>query len=475
MNSLKRTLRRILEMVTFLHMPIRRKFCLFSLGVSFWFVVIAGTGMARSDSHGDLIVLVGCLILAHILLVLFTVSITHSLTGPVSAMIEQIRALTKGDVESFGQIVVRSGDEIGELSMRFNLLLDTLRASATYRTIIEEEESVQDVYERLSESLSTLGVDDHRVRVVVGKGNEFSTVVATRAERETCCAAVLGNAELCRAKKTGRSVLSASYPHICRQFMLEGQEHACLPLIIGGATRGVVQLVLPGGESARSAESVAAVEKAQRYIKETVPVLQAKLLTEALRESVVRDSLTGTHNRRFLDEMGERLVALAHRRGSTMGFLMCDLDEFKSINDEHSHAVGDDVLRGTAALLEETLRTSDVLIRYGGDEFLVLLHDVDDESPETVAERVRSALAHHTFHAGGHALHATMSIGVAQLSTDADTLTGCIQLADTALYEAKARGRNQVVRYGKDTEKAPRAAAEQMPAETAADAAVGTC
>jgi two-component system, cell cycle response regulator len=442
--------RQMFARITFLNTPIRSKFILFSLGVSFWFIVIAGAGLFNVRSRGEFLVILGALLVAHVMLVLFGISITRSLTQPVDTMIEQIRILTKGGTGALGRIVVASGDEIGELSHRFNRLLDTLQEISNFRKVIEEDDSAQDVYERLSHVFRELGLTDHQLYDVARTGKGMQLAVTTDESRPWCNAAILTDSGLCRAKKTGLPVWSAVYPRICKQFALDGRQHVCLPLLIGGSTNGVAQFISARDGNGLDDEVRRRVEAAQRFIQKALPVLEAKHLTEALRESALRDPLTGLYNRRFLEETAANVTALARRRGTSVGVLMCDLDHFKQVNDTHGHPVGDAVLRELAGILTRLLRTSDYVIRYGGEEFLVVLQDTDAGASALIAERIRAAVEGHSFPGGGEVLRKTISIGIAEFPENAGDLSRCIKLADAALFQAKAQGRNQVMRYTAD-------------------------
>jgi diguanylate cyclase (GGDEF)-like protein len=450
MRSKQAIWRQIFARITFMNTPIRSKFILFSLGVSFWFLVIAGAGLFNVRSRAEFLILLGAVLVAHVMLVLFAISITRSLTQPVGSMIEQIRILTKGS-GGLGRIVVVSGDEIGELSHRFNQLLDTLQRIGNFRKVIEEDDSAQEVYERLSHVFAELGLTDHQLYDVTRAGKGMQLAVSTDGTRSWCNAAILTDSALCRAKKTGLPVWSAVYPRICKQFALDGRQHICLPLLIGGSTNGVAQFVSAADGNGLDNEVRTRVEAAQRFIQEALPVLEAKHLTEALRESALRDPLTRLYNRRFLEEAAASVTALARRRAASVGVLMCDLDHFKEVNDTYGHAVGDAVLRELAGILTRLLRTSDYAIRYGGEEFLVVLQDTEKGASVTIAERIRAAVAGHSFPGGGEVVRKTISIGVAEFPENADDLRRCVKLADAALYQAKARGRNQVVRYTADS------------------------
>jgi diguanylate cyclase (GGDEF)-like protein len=152
------------------------------------------------------------------------------------------------------------------------------------------------------------------------------------------------------------------------------------------------------------------------------------------------DALTGLPNRRAMQELLNRAGAMSLRHGSPLAALMVDIDRFKAINDAHGHDVGDIVIQATASALMEATRDADVAGRWGGEEFLVLLHHADSESVRIVAERVRMTIATATIpeHLDIHGV--TASVGLAMLR-DGDTAL-MLREADAALYVAKANGRN---------------------------------
>ena len=154
-----------------------------------------------------------------------------------------------------------------------------------------------------------------------------------------------------------------------------------------------------------------------------------------LEEQALRDRLTGLYNRHVLDTLVDA--------GRPFGVLMVDIDRFKAVNDLHGHAAGDAVLRAIAETLREEIRPEDLAVRYGGEEFLVLLPDVDQATVTTVAERLRRSVA--SMELGDEiGRGVTVSIG-ASLQQPGDPLSRSIGMADQALYAAKEAGRDQVV------------------------------
>jgi diguanylate cyclase (GGDEF)-like protein len=164
---------------------------------------------------------------------------------------------------------------------------------------------------------------------------------------------------------------------------------------------------------------------------------------ELLQQISIRDGLTGTFNRRFLDERLKEEVTRAARYMQPLSAALLDIDHFKSINDSLSHAIGDDVLQALATVVSQQLRDTDLLVRYGGEEFVVLLPLTTLENASKAAEKVRAAVEGHDWKSLHPDLRVTVSIGVAQMD-DPEVPDSLIDAADRKLYEAKKAGRNRV-------------------------------
>lgn len=171
---------------------------------------------------------------------------------------------------------------------------------------------------------------------------------------------------------------------------------------------------------------------------------------ERLAELATYDDLTGVLNRRTILANLDAEFQRSRRYDRALSFFMMDLDDFKSVNDTYGHAAGDSVLNGIVECLRSSLRTTDVLGRYGGEEFCVILPETTILRAVQVAERVRDSVEHSSFNLDGQSIFLTLSIGVSTLRnpmhTKADDL---IKEADSALYEAKRSGKNRVVIYKK--------------------------
>lgn len=160
----------------------------------------------------------------------------------------------------------------------------------------------------------------------------------------------------------------------------------------------------------------------------------------------IRDTLTNLYNRRYAQDKLIEYKKLYTRNKKPFSMLMCDIDHFKNINDLYGHACGDAVLQQVSALLLSFCRESDILARWGGEEFLFILFETDLQGAGVSAERMRKLLEQHSYSYEDKQLHITMTFGAAEYNTEYG-IDGTIKNADEALYKGKAQGRNQVVLY----------------------------
>ncbi len=182
--------------------------------------------------------------------------------------------------------------------------------------------------------------------------------------------------------------------------------------------------------------------------RKTAEMERAKLFDE-LQQMAIVDSLTGVYNRRYFLAMAQNEVELAKKYGNAVACIMIDLDLFKKVNDEFGHSFGDKVLGAVALEIKKSLRKVDILCRYGGDEFMILLPDVEAANAIKTAERIRERIAAKAFDVDEKVIELSASMGLAQLSQNANDLDAILTQADVALYDAKSKGRNRVVLWSK--------------------------
>ena len=173
---------------------------------------------------------------------------------------------------------------------------------------------------------------------------------------------------------------------------------------------------------------------------------------EAAQKLALTDPLTGAYNRRTFLELAEKEIARTRRARGSLSLIMLDLDHFKHINDRNGHVAGDEVLKGVVAVVLTCLRKEDLLVRYGGEEFCILLPSVAIDRAALMAERMREAVEQARFPFNGRALPVTISVGVASLSMNGEEgVDKLVNRADEALYSAKKAGRNRVIAFPANT------------------------
>ncbi len=260
------------------------------------------------------------------------------------------------------------------------------------------------------------------------EGDPLLTEKLVDAEPDSCLAVRLG-----REYEQGAEATPLLACELCGK---SAGEVLCAPSLVGGEVIGsvLVRSERPLGSEAR--------ERVADSVSQASPVL-ANLRNLAIAENrAATDALTGLPNSRSCRDNLKRMVAHASRNVSPLSAVMLDLDHFKQINDRFGHGVGDDVLAAVGETLTATLRGSDFGGRYGGEEFLVLLPDTDQAGALQVTEKLREALEALELHSAELAV--TASFGIATYPLDALDADSLVQMADRALYAAKAKGRNRV-------------------------------
>ncbi len=171
------------------------------------------------------------------------------------------------------------------------------------------------------------------------------------------------------------------------------------------------------------------------------------LLYRAATRSALRDPLTDTGNRIAMDQTLQREIEMARRHLLPLSLLMLDIDHFKRINDSHGHSAGDEVLKSVAASIKGQLRNVDMVFRFGGEEFLILLSNTGRDAAAMVGERLRNAAQTREYRADGKLIELTVSLGCATL-LPGESAESLLRRADSALYVAKREGRNRLAMAG---------------------------
>ena len=424
------------------------------------------------------------------LFVLVVIFLLRRLLRPISdtanAVEEAVQQALRGNFQS--HVDKRTNDEIGQIATDMNRLLtflddglnrigsnvarltertpapgenlltatiemvEGLTNAAHFKQAIEEDESKTEIYQRLSSTLKKeFALSEFSIYEVSNNKKQMKTILVDGVVADACrwCdPQILVRPEACRVRRTGHLVDGVSNAEICYSFRppadLGARRHICFPVIQSGSVGSVVQLLATPSEQE---DLLGKAPFINVYLRETAPVLETKRLMESLRDSTLLDPMTGLHNRRFLEEYVETLVASVQRKRTHAAILMLDLDYFKMVNDTYGHDAGDAVLKALSNVLKQSVRASDLVIRYGGEEFLIILVDSAGEVADRVAENIRLAVENLKVQVAGIVLQKTISIGISDFPTDSETFWQAIKFADVALYQAKDQGRNRVIRF----------------------------
>jgi len=355
---------------------------------------------------------------------------------------EKVRAM-------IGYSVLKTGDILSDTSK----MVDELLKIYKFKRVIEKDKTKQDVYKRLIDIFTEyLSLDKFSLYEVDPKGNRIKPVWVEGMD-SWCNKVIYDNADECRAKRTGMPVDSREFICVCPNFIdneacTSGSlRYCCIPVYVGGKVGNIFQIVY---EADREEFIELLIPYIKGYLNESAPVLEARTYMDLLKEQSIIDPLTGLYNRRFLEEVINTITAQIKRRDTTLGILAIDVDYFKQVNDVYGHDAGDKVLVEVAKTIKSSIRESDIAVRYGGEEFLVLLMDVQPGSTVHVAEKIRTEVESKVIDIGTAQLKKTISIGVSEFPVESDKIWQCIKFADVALYRAKEEGRNRVVRFTAD-------------------------
>ena len=375
------------------------------------------------------------------------------LTAPLQAVIRHIAAMPAKHGES-RFLQVKTQDEIAVLAQRFNQMIaeldqqmESARRLAVFKKVIEEDPSVEDVYLRLGGVFTELGFHNSLIYQISADRRQMRVVYPSSSDYQNlpCDDSLPNQSDAGQSRPAAYALASRLFSRISPRLTAGAGGH-CLPMIAGGQLAGIVHLSIDPA-AMDSPETAHRIAQAEGYIDESLPVIEAKQLLHQLRESVLTDALTGLRNRRFLQEYAENLIATMQRRQKNIGLIMCDLDYFKRINDHYGHDAGDWVLRETAQTIRKSIRDSDLVIRFGGEEFLVALLDIETGSALEVGEKIRESVQDAPLMLAKVPIGQTISLGVSELPRDTRDFWQAIKFADLALYRAKALGRNRTVRF----------------------------
>ncbi|MDT8365370.1 MAG: sensor domain-containing diguanylate cyclase [bacterium] len=226
---------------------------------------------------------------------------------------------------------------------------------------------------------------------------------------------------------------------LARALILPLEELARISKRIRSGKPGLLVKSRIGGELG---EFISTFNSMSVSLKDSLEEITAR--NEDLRVMSITDPLTGRYNRRYIEDYLGRELKLANRTKDPLTILMIDLDNFKEYNDTYGHIAGDIALKELGKVLVQTVRKTDVVARFGGEEWIICLSHTDSKGGTQIAEKLRKSVEKNVFQVKDQATSITISIGVATAPEDGTNYAQIVEAADTAMYLAKARGRNQL-------------------------------
>lgn len=415
----------------------------------------------------SLVTLGGALAVALVSIIAF--STIRRINRPLNRLLEGITALSNGDWDH--RVYVQSNDEIGRVSQAFNQMARTLQEVSQIRRRAEEE--LAEVNDKLvhrstqlqdrSRAIDLVSKMAQRLQAVANEA-EFAEVVRRFApqilpdvggalyffnnSRNLVSLAAGWNCppdlaphfapSECWALRRGQvhTVTNREADVVCGHVPASAEIYSCMPLLAHGDVVGLLYL---------DRVPEAGLTRLPLFAENLALALANFRLQQSLREQSIRDPLTHLFNRRYLEEALNLELARANRSDTPLGLMMIDVDHFKRFNDTFGHDAGDAVLRAVGQVLPSQVRAGDIVCRYGGEEFTVILPGADLDLTLKRAEEIRQAVVGLTVrHQKQSLAHVTVSIGVAARPLHGATGEALLATADAALYRAKGSGRNRV-------------------------------
>jgi diguanylate cyclase (GGDEF)-like protein/PAS domain S-box-containing protein len=328
------------------------------------------------------------------------------------------------------ETLARESRELSELS-------DSLQSCQT----------VAEAYKMIENSLSA--VLGHRPGALCILNSSRDLVECTVTWNKCSTTEPVFHPDDCWGLRRGKPYGGAGSPMPCAHVRATSYtNYLCIPLVAQLETLGVLYVEDNASLQAPTPQAVqleqAALQRRAIAVAERVSLALSNLkLKEILRNQSIRDPLTGLYNRRYLEESLNRELHRADRTGRKLSLVMLDLDHFKHFNDTFGHQVGDILLKEIAGVIKGMVRAGDIACRFGGEEFSLILAEVDTEGAYKCVDAIRDAIKHVSLHHRGQTIGTvTVSAGIATFPTHAGNLEDLVRAADNALYRAKKAGRD---------------------------------
>ena len=362
----------------------------------------------------------------------FTHEFVSNVSGDAKNVVNQMNSLFAKMQQTFGDIKynlatfipqgsVSSSDPLHEAKTIINELSDIYK----FKKTIELDGSKDEVYSRIVDILQLKYHVGHFAFFEVNNLTAERKLIYTTEDKPICFEKTNKNALNCRAFRSNSVTISTEFPNLCKACLATDINYVCIPFNINHDISLTVSMTSDKVEEVELMKRN--INSIKHYLEAAKPVIESQILMEKLKDTSLRDGMTGLYNRRFLDEFIDKIMSQASRSKDTYSVLMLDVDFFKMVNDTYGHDIGDKVIVALAKVLKNSIRESDLAIRYGGEEFLIMLHNANDEGTKAIAKKIHSEFAKLSFDVGtAEPLKKTISIGIAKFPSDGDTIWKCI-------------------------------------------------
>lgn len=328
-------------------------------------------------------------------------------------------------------------------------IIEDISEIYNYKKTIETDLTKEDIYYRLIQVLKDkLGIENFYIFENDLQKNERKVIYSPNG-LEPCCNIRKDIKELCRAERANNVISSETFPEVCRYATCKDDiDYTCIPFNINEQTSITIHILCTDKTCINHNKYQIGIIK--KYLEETKPILESKILMDVLRRRNLKDGLTGLYNRKYLDEFVEKTITNELNKDDTYAVMFLDVDYFKMVNDTYGHDAGDAILQKLATTMKVNISNDDFIVRFGGEEFLIVMKNPTEESTLELANRINEEFGKIIFNYNNESFSKTVSIGYAFYPQDTEQFWKCIKYADLSLYKAKETGRNKVIKFTKD-------------------------
>jgi len=328
-------------------------------------------------------------------------------------------------------------NEAGEVAKRLNELSEIYK----FKKTIELDENKLSIYSRIIYILENKFTIDKFLLFEINNKLKERTIIHNSINQSLVN--INSDANQCRAFRIAKNVSSNDFDDVCLNCLQQFDEYTCLYYNINDEYSLVIHIQSENNvESLRIKEFIPIINN---YLDMAKPVIESKILMEQLKQTTLIDPMTTLYNRRFLTELLDSNIPNRTTQEHIHSILMLDIDFFKQVNDTYGHDIGDTVIKSLSLVMTETIRDSDMAVRYGGEEFLILLLNTTEENTLIISNKIKEKFSSLEFSSQSETFKKTLSMGISHYPNDSDSLWKVIKFADEALYLAKNTGRDKIV------------------------------